>query len=874
MPHKITDLPPPPLRSQPATFRDRADAFISSLPKFVGEANDLAAEVEADHQGAETARDAARVSELGALAAQSEAETAAATSKWVAGPYAEGDKVWSPSNFMSYRAKSAHTSATDPSQDMDYWQLVGSFSTQFFPESSVQIPGDAVATLIYETSKDTDGGAWRDSCQHLSWYNEPLSTATRGARREFPVVAAIVVEATKVTIYDGDDPSLPMWMVLPSEKGALQGSVSLTSCAARNGKLAIGADGGLGIYDFVADKLSRAHVSSTSDTGTFIGGVASRSDPMNGKGRAPYLTIVDNQVNAVDMSVLPDASSDAATGLYLPTIAVGTDGGVSVIKSDGAVVSKSVGLSSWSYSGAKICNNVWFDHGDLLLSVWSDDSQRNIVRWKHDLSGSRLAEYTYHSSATNVAELRLINDGQINGILPGAVAQDTGLSLIAENFADPANGMTAFIATDYNTGWMPGDIKGAWLSDTDDTDLATANLISGDNSNFASSTGNWQAVGTAVLSLSAGRLQLELNATYDRASLSVPEMQEGKTYHLSADAVGGTYQGDMVLGISGIGMPTNQQHLSTHSMASGNQRLEFIFVAPAGTQAIEFRADSTPGTGETVMLDNVVLMLADADRSYNRIGLAAHGTIAKTPVVTGAEIMAYSGFSASNYLEQPYNPDLEFGTGDFSLLFALKMDANTNTETVFDCFNSARTTGWGCHVNPDGTVSFRVLNSSTAQTVTSSTAIDGGDVRLVAITRNSGVLSLYIDGNLVDSNASAAQDVSTTNGRLHVGVRGDQVEPLSNGALLLARICASGLTQDQILKIYHDEVFPVRHGRACTLHGVSDAVKAISKDEHSGILWAGTSTGRSGFNGLTLVAETDAAVSNAIAAQGGLILEN
>ncbi len=71
----------------------------------------------------------------------------------------------------------------------------------------------AVDLFIYDTSKDSDGGAWRKRCQHLSWYNEELNTATRGATREFPAVALIVALTNKVTIYDATDPSVPMWRV-------------------------------------------------------------------------------------------------------------------------------------------------------------------------------------------------------------------------------------------------------------------------------------------------------------------------------------------------------------------------------------------------------------------------------------------------------------------------------------------------------------------------------------------------------------------------------------------------------------------------------------------------------------------------------------
>ena len=75
------------------------------------------------------------------------------------------------------------------------------------------ISDTAVDVFVYDTRKDSDGGAWRKRTQHTSWYNEALNTATRGARKEFPSVAVIVAETTKLTIYDGDDPDMPMWMV-------------------------------------------------------------------------------------------------------------------------------------------------------------------------------------------------------------------------------------------------------------------------------------------------------------------------------------------------------------------------------------------------------------------------------------------------------------------------------------------------------------------------------------------------------------------------------------------------------------------------------------------------------------------------------------
>ena len=78
-----------------------------------------------------------------------------------------------------------------------------------------KIGDTAVDIFVYDTRKDSDGGAWRKkTTTHLGIMK--VQVQTRGARKEFPAVAVIVVEDGAayqvITIYDGDDPNLPMWM--------------------------------------------------------------------------------------------------------------------------------------------------------------------------------------------------------------------------------------------------------------------------------------------------------------------------------------------------------------------------------------------------------------------------------------------------------------------------------------------------------------------------------------------------------------------------------------------------------------------------------------------------------------------------------------
>ena len=100
----------------------------------------------------------------------------------------------------------------------------------------------AVDIFVYDTRKDSDGGAWRHRTQGTSWYTEGASEI-RGTRKEFPTVAIIIAETTQITIYDGDDPNCPMWMVF--NRGADASPTSLWDGNNGNNCTAISAKNGL-----------------------------------------------------------------------------------------------------------------------------------------------------------------------------------------------------------------------------------------------------------------------------------------------------------------------------------------------------------------------------------------------------------------------------------------------------------------------------------------------------------------------------------------------------------------------------------------------------------------------------------------------------
>ena len=103
---------------------------------------------------------------------------------------------------------------------------------------------------------------------------------------------------------------------------------------------------------------------------SFTNTISVRNGSLNGSYVSSSPSIVNSQVNDVAMTVLPNAPIDAATGLPVPTIAVATDGGVSVIKDDGTVVDSASTADADSIS--------FTDDNGLLFALHSAASNSSL----------------------------------------------------------------------------------------------------------------------------------------------------------------------------------------------------------------------------------------------------------------------------------------------------------------------------------------------------------------------------------------------------------------------------------------------------------------------------------------------------------------
>lgn len=610
--------------------------------------------------------------------------------------------------------------------------------------------GAVVKNVGHDTSKDSDGGAWRERCQHTSWYNESLgftgkwlgqlattaaawatsgaaagdgfqnstdgkyyvltgtSTAseiTRGNVRKAPALPLLVAQNTpmaRVVVYDGTQSTRPMWRVF-----AYTGK-TINSVRMLDGKLFVGTTTGLFVEDLVADSIGKAERYTSTTTPA----------------------IVNSSVNDVAVTALETAPIDAATGLPTPTIAVGTAGGGSVIKDDGTVVHSShtgsitrisiVGATLWTNFVTGVSSSLGFKELAGISSSWA---------------------FTF----VTTPQTRVSSTDTSTAIAQNIVASfsNLGICLLKHNQSSPTKGMVAYISNTYPTGWLVGDIRRAWLADT------TAETVTG---------------------------------------------------------------------------------------------------------------------------------VTQADRCVKNKPLTVVGSLVKAPVATGAGLVAYSGFSASNYAEEAYSADLDFGTADFEKLVWVAVAATqTALETIW-CRDSA-TTGKRIklQVNASGYLTAEAYDGTTSRVATGTVSVRDGVYRLVSVryVAATGTLTIKVNNTTYASaTGTPLLTLSNASAVFRVGLDCQGANPGTSVSACLLRVSATVASDDQMDYIYRTEWPLFQAGAQCTLAGSSASVAAPTYDPDTTLLQAGTSWGRSSFKDLLRVDSeaTSVGAITSLSAVGGVVL--
>jgi hypothetical protein len=470
----------------------------------------------------------------------------------------------------------------------------------------------------------------------------------RGNTAKFPRLSAIIAEAANVTIYDLTQPGRPMWMRFTTAATQLL-NANITSVAMLNGSLRVGSSvSGLAIFEFISDNKWGVR----ADTNKYrVGSMANRNaatDP-NFVGYFSANTLVNTVVNAVAMTVLPDAPLDPFTGLQVPTIAVATAGGVSVIKHDGSVVNSSQTASTLD---CHIQGYMLYLSNQLTITGYAryQDLRTIAANW----TPTSFPAYIINTPAvaSEVVSMPLANGVIAHRQNAGGLY---GVDLTQLNPANPASSLKAYLAPYYNTGWMTGDIRRCWLSSNVAESITATELVNAGNmSNPAAWT--FGTIGTVTsASVSGGVMSLPRTdaANYSYAWQIVPTVI-GKVYTLNVTAGATSILGKVsatTFNSAGIGAP----------VFAANTTTPYTFVATSATTYITLLSniDATTATVTLVSVTEVI-----ADRSYKNKPLTIFGTLAK--VLSGGLAM-YGPFSPTNYAQEAYSSDLDFGTGAWSV---------------------------------------------------------------------------------------------------------------------------------------------------------------------------------------------------------------
>ena len=346
--------------------------------------------------------------------------------------------------------------------------------------------------FVYDTSKDSDGGAWRKRTQHTSWYNEPPSS-TRGSRKEFPSIAVIVGTTTEVTIYDADDPNLSMWMVFKGLAGDVTNQTLLQYpgtnyiVKALNGILVIGQMTGVDNYgnpiiNFISEEIVRADP-QVGEGGFWSGGIADRNQK-SGNGYVPQsgstgFIISNSRIRSIGMRVLPDAIVDPKTQLPIPTIALSSYSGVSVITAKTAARPVYDIMPS---AGSNYNLHVFVDITESGHLIFEGDGSNGRSIFYMPIPTADDTSTTNDGSITDKVVLKpypstigyprfneplgtnegvgqgIAMKGQDHALLSYGAHSNGGKVTLVKPIAagNPEYGRVAFITRDYNTGWMVG----------------------------------------------------------------------------------------------------------------------------------------------------------------------------------------------------------------------------------------------------------------------------------------------------------------------------------------------------------------------------------------------------------------------------------
>ena len=591
-------------------------------------------------------------------------------------------------------------------------------------------------TFVYDTSKDSDAGLWRKRTNNRTWYNEELCTTTRGSRREFPSIAVIVSENYKIVIYDADDPTLPMWMVInrggdtnPTSMWDGNNSNSCTSLYALNGILLWGTSSA-GAYgaDFAGDRSIYLYSSAGTSGYRSQGEIINRNKAVMSRNvivdKRTTNFIPSNVVYDVSMQVLPNAPVDPATGLEKPTIAIGGNKGVSILQRTGPDPEDDIFYTVIPDQNDSYRHSQFVAFRDDNKVTYMTDSSKRLCKTIDvpNLTANKTNAHWYRTSGDGITiessyfhaysakhsyyrpwygYITTLNQDasgayDIDQVIPMkgkqvACRDETkGITLAYESKKEDGTGhynasIGAYITQYYNTGWFPSRSVFIMANNSDDgatTSLSGSDLIT--NGTFGSNVTGWtdgSGSGSSISHSSSnglvgGSMYLDGNTAYAYGSQGFTTVV-GKQYAFNVwwQNFSGSRAGEVFIGTAHKGTQQLRAGTGTATGVPGIM-VHGTFKATATTHYL------TCYTGWQLYVDQIRVTECVPDRSSQQNSLMTNGTVARTPTVTGSKVVAYGPFTESNYLYMRPNRSFKFEEGDFCIGFWFYPTNNNDHQTL------------------------------------------------------------------------------------------------------------------------------------------------------------------------------------------------
>jgi hypothetical protein len=219
-----------------------------------------------------------------------------------------------------------------------------------------------------------------------------------------------------------------------------------------------------------------------------------------------------------------------------------------------------------------------------------------------------------------------------------------------------------------------------------------------------------------------------------------------------------------------------------------------------------------------------------------------------------SQIVAYSGFSSTNYIREPYNTDLDFGTGEWNISSWVNIpSSNSVAATIASRYNSLTTPYITLGIDATNKLTATAFDGTTTRTVTTTSVYNTATWLKAEVNYRAGRLSILVNGQEVAvTNGAPLLTLNNSNAVLTIGNNYDLNAPFP-GSLALLKLSATVPTIEQSIWMYEQEKQMFRDNAQICLPD-SNTINDLAYDDLTDRWIAVSNTNKSIWNGLVRVA--------------------